>query len=272
MKQGRWTFLAEGQIEGGRITVFEPPPADCYCALGLDFSYGLADGDADAGVILDARGRQLATLDGHWGEGFAEILWPVLQWYRPFVVGEKQVGLPTLRVLFDRGYRWMYFNRADDARGRPKRDTLGHHAFHGDLIIPQLRAAIGPRDAAGNLVPSRIEVRDPEVHRQLCAFRFLGKTESVPAEGRGMPIAAGGRRPGITMTWSWRWAIPGRGCCGCRSSSRRRSGLRRGRRGPSSAPRGAWRGRQRGARRGRFGTVDDFSPRRREGTKKEVMR
>lgn len=210
MKQGRWTFLAEGQIEGGRITVFEPPPADCYFALGLDFSYGLADGDADAGVILDARGRQLATLDGHWGEGFAEILWPVLQWYRPFVVGEKQVGLPTLRVLFDRGYRWMYFNRADDARGRPKRDTLGHHAFHGDLIIPQLRAAIGPRDAAGNLVPSRIEVRDPEVHRQLCAFRFLGKTESVPAEGArdadrrwGAPA---GDHDDLVMALGYSWA------------------------------------------------------------------
>jgi hypothetical protein len=177
------TFIADGPIAGGRITIFRDPRVDRPCALGLDFAYGIQGGDFDAGVMLDSEYEQVLTVHGHWGEGFADVLWPILQWYQPFVVGERQVGLPTLRKLYDRGYGWMYFNRDESKKGKPARDCLGHHAHAADGITPRLRSLIAPRNGDGTLGDSIIKVRDTVLHSELCKYGFQPRSANVPIEG-----------------------------------------------------------------------------------------
>jgi len=169
-------------IQGGRITLYEDPdPEKVYC-LGLDFAYGLPDGDFDAGVMLDQYGDQVATVHGHWGPtAFTQVLWPLIEWFEPFVVGERQVGLPVLRELYDKG-AWTYFHRADDSRGRTQRDMLGHHASGTDLRIPTLRKMIGPRDGNGILQEPKIKVRDAEVIRELSRFQYNPRSSTVSME------------------------------------------------------------------------------------------
>lgn len=227
-KLSAFTFSPSGVIAGGRLTVyhdlprFPDRPAPCketYTVLGLDFAYGLEDGDFDAGVLLDARGKQLLTIVGHWGEAFAEVLWPILQWYQPFVVGERQVGLPTLRAIYDGrpeikrpGYTWLYFNRDMADRGRKRRDALGHHAFAGDLIIPELRKAIAPRDSSGKLLAPKIEIYDEEILSQLQKFQFMPKSRSAVAEDEELRDhertwgAPPGEHDDLVMALGYAWA------------------------------------------------------------------
>jgi hypothetical protein len=176
-----YQFLDGGPIEGGRITVYAPPPDDCYCALGLDSCLqALPDGDYDFGCILDARGEQLLSVQGHWGVRFADVLWPIVQWYNPFVVGERSAqGLTTLRALYDRGYTWLYWNRKHESRGMNRTDCLGHNPTENDITLQMLRAAIAPRNDAGLLEPSLITVRDEVVHHQLTVFQFIAKSKGV---------------------------------------------------------------------------------------------
>jgi len=167
------SFIPSGSIQGGRFTQFAPPQAGQSYAAGLDFSYGLADGDYDACVILDTEGTQVAQMVGRWGDSFYDVLSPVLRYYDPFIVGERQVGLPTLRRLYDAGGHWLYFHRDDARRGRPMRDALGHHASRGDLVLPHLRAAISPRDEMGGLLRPLITIRDAELYDQMCKFGWF---------------------------------------------------------------------------------------------------
>lgn len=175
------TEAGENSIAGGRITIYREPDVEKPCSLGLGFAYGLLDGNFDAGVMLDCDYKQVLTIRGHWGPGFSEILWPVLQWYQPFVVGH-QIGLPVLRSLLDRGYGWMYFDRAENKIGRPIKDTLGY-ALDADTIIPGLQALVAPRNADGSLGASKLEIYDGELHSQLSRFGYQRRTQSVPLEG-----------------------------------------------------------------------------------------
>jgi len=177
------TFIADGPIAGGRITLFRTPRVDKPCSLGLDFAYGIEGGDFDAGVMLDCDLKQVLTVHGHWGDGFADVLWPILEWYKPFVVGERQVGLPTLRKLYDRGYGWLYFNRDESKKGRPVRDTLGHHAHAADGMVDRLRSLIAPRQADGTLLAPKIEIYDETLHGELCKYGFQPRSANVPEEG-----------------------------------------------------------------------------------------
>jgi hypothetical protein len=180
-----YSFVQDGPIAGGRITIWRPPRKDKPVALGLDFALGLQDGDFDAGVALDVDHKLVFTCHGRWAESFSDILWPLLQWYEPFVVGERQVGLPILRNLYDRGYGWLYFNREESKKGRPPRDMLGHARYAGDTIIPRLRRLIAPRASDGTLEPSKIEIYDAELHGQLCKFGFQPRSDAVPDDGTG---------------------------------------------------------------------------------------
>jgi hypothetical protein len=180
-----YKFVPDGAVAGGRITIYREPQPDKPVSLGLDFALGLEDGDFDAGVALDCDGKQVFTAHGHWADGFTEILWPLLQWYQPFIVGERQVGLPILRDLYDRGYGWLYFNRDESRKGRPVRDMLGHARYAGDSIIPRARRLIAPRRSDGTLEAPKVEVYDAELHSQLCKFGFQPRSDAVPTDGSG---------------------------------------------------------------------------------------
>lgn len=186
------------------------PPKDRFCVLGLDFAYGLEDGDYDAGVMLTGDGEQVLTVHGHWGTEFYGVLRPILDWYKPFVVGERQVGLPVLRKMYDEGYGWLYFDRNMASRGRVRRDCLGHHAAKGDLIIPGLRAAIGPRDDRGELRDSQLRIYDRHLHAELCKFQFLPKNSSISAEEARDAQLGWGAPPGehddLAMACAYAWA------------------------------------------------------------------
>lgn len=169
-------------VLGGRIEVFrQPDPQRTYC-VGIDTAMGLAHGDFDAAVAFDDLGRQAFTAHGHWGEGFADVLGPLLDWYQPFIVGERaSTGLILLRKLYDQG-RWVYFERNENARGRPTRDLLGHAPTKVDISIVRFRDAIAPRDNVGNLMRSKVEVYDEELLSELFRFSFRPRSSQQSVE------------------------------------------------------------------------------------------
>jgi hypothetical protein len=173
-------------LAGGRVTIFDDPRPDRLYSLGLDFGLGLPDGDFDAGVILDNYGDQVATLHGRWGNVLLlDVLLPLLDWYQPFIVGERQAGgLEVLRQLYDRGY-WLYYQRAEDRRHRTTRDSLGHHAGVNDIRFERLRRALSLKGVDGKPRENgaMIRVRDAEVLSELALFQFLPTSSAVPLVG-----------------------------------------------------------------------------------------
>lgn len=176
-------FVPNMLIEGGRITIFEEPKDDNY-VIGGDFGYGLENRDMDAAVVLrQSTGEQVAAASGRWGDvGFAWVLWALGWYYREaLIVGERQVGLPTLRRLYDEwGYTFIYRNKDDEHAAPRPSDLLGHHATHGDLIIPQLAWAICPKDPkTGERFPSRIRVTDAETLKQCKEYEWRPRSKMI---------------------------------------------------------------------------------------------
>lgn len=169
-------FVAEGSEERGRVEVWKRPIAGHQYVIGHDTAYGLRTADWDAAVVLDREtGEQVAEAHGHWGpERFAEILLALGWWFnQAFVCGERQVGLVTMRRLYDEfGYTYQYFRRDEAKRSRIQSEDLGHHRIAGDLTIPRLRTAIGRRGIGGKLMASDLVIRSRELHRQLVRFQW----------------------------------------------------------------------------------------------------
>lgn len=141
--------MSVGTVDGGRITIYEPPDPEATYVMGADFAYGLIDNDYDACVVLkktrDGVIEQVAEAHGHWGDiFFAKVLQELGLWYYgAFLVGERQVGLPCMRRLYDEmGYGFIFKQRREQSRSRRISDALGHHRSAGDTIIPNLRLAI----------------------------------------------------------------------------------------------------------------------------------
>lgn len=145
----------EMEVEGGRITIFEPPDPeqmDNYL-IGADFAAGLEGKDFDAAIVgLKTPGgqcRQVAEAVGHWGDiFFAEVLYALgMLYFEAFIVGERQFGLPCLRRLYDEmDYTYLYHQRRESSIARRHSDLLGHHRGVGDTIIADHRLAIRRRD------------------------------------------------------------------------------------------------------------------------------
>jgi len=168
---------------GGRITIYEPPFDDNY-VLGADFGYGLDNRDMDAAVVLrQSTGKQVAAASGRWGDvNFVWVLWALGWYYRQaLIVGERQVGLPTLRRLYDEWrYTYLYYNKDEEHAAIRTSDLLGHHASHGDMIIPHLSWAICPKDPkTGQRFPSRIQITDPETLQQCKEYEWRPRRSTV---------------------------------------------------------------------------------------------
>jgi hypothetical protein len=170
----------------------EPAPLRTY-ALGIDFAFGLATGDYDAAVMLRDDGEQVAQLHGHWGERFGEQLWPLIDWYgrsSVFVVGEPTAtGLPILRELYDRGC-WLYYHRAEQAKGRPVLDQLGHVPGKLDITVQWLRRDIRP---TGN---RKLIIRDATLLAEMQRFSFMPRRQGASLDGTRDSGVTWGAPPG----------------------------------------------------------------------------
>ena len=171
--------------------------------------YGLRGGDYDAAVVIERdTGRVVATAVGHWGATmWPEVLWG-LGWYyfHAFLCGERQVGLFTMRRLYDEmGYTYQYLNRDDETPGRTPSEKLGHHRRQGDQTIPRLRTAIGRRlpgrqpHRAGHHQP-RPGAAPPAREVPVPPAARVGRDPRMPRRGPG----DGGAQGATTTTWCWR--------------------------------------------------------------------
>ncbi len=165
-------------MDTGRITIYEPPIFDeaANYIIGADFAYGLVGKDYDAAVVgrktADGQLVQVAEAQGHWGDiFFAEILFMLgVLYFEAFIVGERQVGLPCLRRLYDEmGYGYLYHQRREETRARRFSDLLGHHRSAADTIIPNIRAGVKERS---------VVVRSETTHTELTRYQFMPKNKT----------------------------------------------------------------------------------------------
>jgi hypothetical protein len=180
----RFRLCTSSQLQDGYLRIFTNPRPDRYYSLGLDFAYGIqAEGrDFDAGVLLDDRGEQVAEMAGRWGERFGDVLWPLIEWYRPFVVGERAAtGLPVLRDLFGRG-AWIYYERDENKASRPRKDLLGVPTSQKGILLRWLQKAIAPADERGIILPSKVKIRSGELLNQCCRYCWRPRTKSMEFE------------------------------------------------------------------------------------------
>lgn len=169
-------------VPGGSITVYHEPAPHVAYTLGLDCALGLTDGDFDVGIVLDEKGRECCVVEGRWGETFLDIILPLIEWYHPFIVGERTAhSLAHLRRLHDMG-AWLYHERDEAKAGRAVRDVLGHAPKQYDLTVARLREAVAPKDEDGRLKPSRVEVYDEETLRQLSRYSFRPRSSTKTME------------------------------------------------------------------------------------------
>lgn len=170
----KYRFVPSAKIPGGYIRVFQDYQPGMHYSLGVDTALGIKGKDLDAGVMFDTTGKQALTFCGTWGEKTSNVIRPILEAYqrKVFVVIERaNVGLAVARALYDDGY-WMYFERANEARGQTVRDKLGHAPTAMDLPIIMLQQALAPRDDRGELKPATIEIYDHDVLAQIERYGF----------------------------------------------------------------------------------------------------
>jgi hypothetical protein len=189
LAMSRWLFDSMA-TPAGRTTVWEEPEPGQRYVIGFDSAYGIQSDKSDfdyAVVLRVGDGVQVAEAQGKWGSSWDQIL-AGLHFYfnNAFLCGERQVGLFAMQRLWDRGIQRMYFERDQNKvkRGRDEsaRDKLGHPKHVGDLVIPDLRAALGARDLAGRLIQPTVQVRSRELLRQLTRYQFLSRTAKLSIE------------------------------------------------------------------------------------------
>jgi hypothetical protein len=131
-----------------RFTVFRRPNLKHNYVVGADFAHGMSDGDFDAAQVFDRNTtpwEQVAVLQGRWGETrFHKLLYALLRLYNgAFLIGERQVGLATMRHLVDDyGYLYMYFEKDETKGHKPITDRLGHATGENDITLTDLRRVI----------------------------------------------------------------------------------------------------------------------------------
>lgn len=137
----------------GRVEVWKPPIRGREYVMGFDAGYGLSGRDFDTISVMDITSKadtgipeQVAEAEGHWGPALHTVAFALHRWYNnAFVLGEAQVGLFTLRWLWDHyGVRHMY-RRKDHAQQIPHsgdNERLGWHKGANDLALATFREAV----------------------------------------------------------------------------------------------------------------------------------
>ena len=185
-----------------RITVWEEPVKEHQYGLGFDAAYGILGRDCDALCILDKSvhpARQVCEVQGWLGERFTPVVYAAARYYNnAFIVGERQVGLVTLRRLYDvhprgLGYRYLYYDKDETKRSRPVGDKLGHHRTHDDVTMRNLRLAVRRRE---------IELRSELLLDQMSRLQFRDslRDQDERAEDEKLKVKlAGGGSPDLVM-------------------------------------------------------------------------
>lgn len=203
---GQQFTLEDLPTRDGRVEVWETPrPHLTYC-LGADFAYGIEGRDYDAALIMvkgDGKPRQVAELHGHWGERFDRVLYAAASYFGDaFIVGERQVGLPTLRRLWSEfGYRALYFERSEKNPTRPPADNLGHPKIYDDFTMRNLRRAV---------MDGEFEIRSTTLWDQMQKLQFYAKGEEAGVTDRARDEALrvklpGGGSPDLVMALAYAW-------------------------------------------------------------------
>lgn len=184
----------------GRVEFWDKPKHGHLYVIGADFAYGIAGRDYDAAVILDKTEHartgiapQVGELHGHWGESFHAILYATIRhWNGAFLLGERQVGLFTLRTLFDRyQVRWLYYEKDLEAAASVEGSAmkLGYNATGNDLAMAKLREAVRTKV---------LDLKSITLVEQMARVQWRGSTteartmEREPDERLKMKLSGGG--------------------------------------------------------------------------------
>lgn len=190
-----WRPAVEGE---GRVTIYRPPVPGFMYSLGADFAYGIVGRDDDTACVMEINGReQVAEVQGKYGERMDRILYALARYYNDaFIVGERQVGLFSLRRLWDEyEYRRLYFER--NYRDRQKRltDSFGHPRELNDIPFRHFRLAVAE---------ARMIIRSEWLLAQMARLRFRDRRsaalsgERSPDESLSIALEGGGS-PDLVM-------------------------------------------------------------------------
>lgn len=195
----------------GRQQVWESPDANSEYVIGADFAYGIGR-DSDYAVVLNSSVRpvrQVAEVQGQYGERFDRVLYALGTYYRnAFILGEHQVGGPVLARLH-RVYRYpaIYRERQEDKVGRPPVMRFGWARKYDDITLRNLRKAV---------IEQKLIVRSAVLLDQLARLQFYQPTENdahAHDDDRlrmRLPIGSTGRRPSPdgVMALAYAWHAP----------------------------------------------------------------
>jgi hypothetical protein len=201
----KFGFVAGINAPNLRITIFEQPQWDHEYVIGADFAYGIVGRDYDAAVVLDRETtpvRQVAEVQGIIGERFDRVLYALHRFYNDaFIVGERQVGLPILRRLYDDlEVRWMYFDRTEGASQRRMLDKLGIPVTErADIALRHLRLAI---------VQDQLDLRSQPLMEQMTKLVFHERTttnDERQGDDKLRVKLLGGGSPDLVYACSHAW-------------------------------------------------------------------
>lgn len=189
---------------GGKIVIYQRPRPNIDYGMGGDWAYGIAGRDRDAFCVFGKfpsgdgyRIVQVAQAWGWWGERVHRVVYAMLRYYNDaLLVGERQVGLPTLRKLVDEyGYRRVYFDRQLHRKGKPRTDVLGIHRSRNDVTLTNFRVAVAER---------KVVINSVELAEEMDRLQWASKTEETydkrtPDEGLVLKVQSGGS-PDLVMS------------------------------------------------------------------------
>lgn len=190
-----------------RIDIYEAPIKGHRYALGFDAAYGILGRDDDAVSVMDKETspvRQVAEIQGKLGERLDRVVYACAKYYNDaFVVGERQVGLATLRRLItEYEYTYLYYERDEVKRGRPPMDKLGHPRVHDDVHLRELRRAS---------IDHEFELRSEALIDQMTRTEFRDRNkpamdDSERKEDEKLVVKlAGGGSPDLVMALCYTW-------------------------------------------------------------------
>jgi phage terminase large subunit-like protein len=203
MRGGR--FILGPADTKGLVRIYVPPSIGQTAVIGADFAYGLEGRDLDTAIVLDKSvtpARYLATAAGRWGETFDRVLYALAVFYGgAFILGERQVGLPSLRrLLAEFQYTYLYYGRQEQDRRRPVTDKLGHPRTYDDVTLRNLRRAV---------IDETLEVRDDSVIDQMGRLKYHNPTEITQGQRledfRLKIKLSGGGSPDLVMALCYAW-------------------------------------------------------------------
>lgn len=189
----------------GFITVYEEPRADGLYVIGGDFAYGLQEGDRDAFVVFDREAdpvREVGIAVGKFGEKADRILYAMHRyWSRAFICAERQVGMFSLRRLWDEyGVRDIYRPRREEKPGRRVIDSLGHPRTANDMLLWKLRAAVREKK-----IELRSEIIVDEMGRVIWSDKTYDSTGERSRDEDLRVKLVGGGSPDLTMATAYAW-------------------------------------------------------------------